>query len=598
MNSNTLKLFSDIAKIIAPPPKLTVSQWADAHRILSPESSAEPGKWNTDRAPFQREIMDAVNDPTIEEIVIMASAQVGKSEILNNIIGFYIDYDPSPIMLIQPTLETAQDYSKDRIAPMIRDTPRLRAKVDDAKAKTGNNTLLHKKFPGGQLTLVGANSPAGLASRPIRIVLADEVDRFPISAGTEGDPLSLAHKRTKTFWNRKKISVSTPTIKDQSRIEFEYENSTREQWHVSCPTCGHFQPITWGAIRFEPIGMECEQCKEISSETEWKSRPGKWVVRNPGAVKRGFHINALLSPWETWKNIIKDFKEAKKKGTELLKTWTNTTLGETWEEDANDQDHTKLVARRERYYTDVPEGVLVLTAGVDVQDDRLECEIVGWGQHETSWGIGYKIFWGDPGQEVVWEQLDMFLQTEFTGQNGVKYPISAACVDSGGHYTEDVYAFCKQREHRRIYAIKGRGGEGVAYINKPSKAGRVQVKLFTIGVNYGKDVIYTRLKEEFEDKPGYCHFPVEKEKGYDESYFVGLTSERKVTRFVKGMPKTEWIKKSSARNEPLDLRNYATAALRILNPNLDYLAEHQLTGSVFQQTTKKRRRRKVYSKGL
>ncbi|MER2121848.1 MAG: phage terminase large subunit family protein [Solibacillus sp.] len=601
VQKQTLNLFRKAAGVVAPPPKLTVSQWADSHRVLSKESSAEPGKWNTDRAPYQREIMDSISDPDTDEIVVMSSAQVGKSELINNIIGYYIDYDPSPMLLMQPTLEMAEAYSKDRIAPMIRDTPTLTKKVNSPKAKDGNNTLLQKKFAGGHLTLVGANSPASLASRPVRIVLADEVDRFPSSAGTEGDPLSLAQKRTKTFWNYKWITVSTPTIKGASRIEMEYEESTKEQWSVSCPSCGKLQPYSWPQIRFDSVAMECVHCKEQHAEVEWKSRPGEWIARNPEATKRGFHLNALASPWEKWSRIIEEFKSAKRKGTENLKTWVNTTLGESWEDKTNDQDHEKLISRRIRYNCDVPKEALVLTAGVDVQDDRLEVEVVGWAINDVSYGINYKIFYGDPGQNAVWNQVDAFLINDFIRNDGVTLNISAVCIDSGGHYTNEVYDFCKAREHRRIFAIKGKGGAGIAYINKPNKVGRQSVHLFTIGVNEGKDIIYSRLKNEFEDKPGYCYFPVEKEKGYDEAYFVGLTAERKVTRFVGSAPKIDWVKRSSnIRNEPLDLRNYALAAFRILNPDMRYLAENQLTGNVFNQRVKrkKKRRKGVLSKGV
>lgn len=601
VQKQTLNLFRKSAGIVAPPPKLTVSQWADAHRVLSKESSSEPGKWNTDRAPYQREIMDAISDPETAEIVVMSSAQVGKSELINNIIGYYIDYDPSPMLLMQPTLEMAEAYSKDRIAPMIRDTPTLAKKVNSPKAKDGNNTLLQKKFAGGHLTLIGANSPSSIASRPVRLVLADEVDRFPPSAGTEGDPLSLAQKRTKTFWNYKWISVSTPTIKDASRIELEYEESTKEQWCVSCPSCGKLQPYSWPQIRFDSVTMECVNCKEQHTEVEWKSRPGEWVARNPESSKRGFHLNALASPWEKWSRIIQEFKSAKHKGTENLKTWVNTTLGESWEEKKNDQDNEKLYSRRIRYDCDVPKEVLVLTAGVDVQDDRLEVEVVGWNVDDISYGINYKIFYGDPGQEAVWKQLDTFLMSDFIRNDGVQLIISTVCVDSGGHFTSEVYDFCKAREHRRVHAIKGKGGTGIPFINKPSKVGRQNVSLFTIGVNEGKDTIYANLKNEFEDKPGYCFFPVEKEKGYDEAYFVGLTGEYKRTRWVNGQVKHEWVKRSSnIRNEPLDLRNYALAALRILNPDLKYLAENNLTGNVYAQTTKrkKKRRRGVLSKGV
>ncbi|MCG7435555.1 phage terminase large subunit family protein [Lysinibacillus fusiformis] len=602
VKKDTLNLFRKIAKLVAPPPKWTVSQWADAERYLSPESSAAPGKWNTDRAPYQREILDSVNNPDYEEIVIKASSQVGKSEIINNIIGYFISYDPSPILLIMPTVDTAEDYSKDRIAPMIRDTPALTKKVGDPKSRNGNNTLLHKKFPGGHLTLVGANSPAGLASRPIRVVLADEVDRFPTSAGKEGDPLSLGHKRTKTFWNRKKIAVSTPTDAETSRIEAEYESSTKAQWCVSCPSCGQFQPYEWEQIRFEGVLMECVSCKEQHHEMEWKARPAKWIHRNPDARKLGFHLNALASPWERWETIIYEFQEAKKKGPEKLKTWKNTTLGEVWEEKLQENDHIKIMHRRVNYEAEVPEDVLVLTGGVDVQDDRLEVEIVGWGLGEKSAGISYKIFIGDPGQQAVWDQVDTFLAKEWTRPDGVSLSISAACVDSGGHYTTEVYEYCKAREHRRIFAIKGKGGKGVPFINRPSKVGRKKdTYLYNLGVDEAKDTINGRLKIENAEKPGYCLFPLNKDKGYDEAYFVGLTAEYKKLKSVGGVVTYQWVKRSSSiRNEPFDLRVYAFAAFRIFNPDLEYLAEHNLTGNIYKQSakTKKRRRRGVLSKGV
>lgn len=595
----TAELFRGLARILAPPPKLKVSEWADRYRKLSQESSAEPGQWRTDRAPYQREIMDAVNDPDVENVVVMSSAQVGKSEILNNIIGYFIDHDPYPMLLLQPTLDLAQAYSKDRIAPMIRDTPVLSEKIGDARSRDGDNTLLHKKFPGGHITIVGANSPSGLSSRPIRIVLADEVDRFPVSAGTEGDPLSLAHKRTKTFWNRKKVSVSTPTVKDLSRIEAEYEDSTMEQWCVSCPSCGFFRPYEWKNIRFDPVGMECLECKELHTEYEWKSRPGKWIARKE-SKKRGFHLNALASPWETWENIIEEFRDAKKKGVELLRTWTNTTLGETWEDKSGEQDIDSLINRRERYAAEIPDGVLILTAGVDVQDDRLEIEIVGWGLGEVSWGISYQTFYGDPGQLEVWNKLDDFLLKEWAYEDGSKIILSAACIDSGGHFTQEVYQFCKPREHRRVFAIKGVGGDK-AYINKAGRNNRERAALFPIGVNAGKALITARLQLKLETDPGYCHFPINEDRNYDESYFIGLTSEKRKLRYVKGQPIIEWVKKSSVRNEPFDLRNYATAALRIANPQMEVLAKRRKTGSSMNQIQKpiqRRRRRRVVSKGL
>lgn len=600
VENKTIDLFRNIAIVLAPPPKLTVSEWADEYRRLSKEASAEPGQWRTERAPYQREIMDSVNDPEVETVVVMSSAQVGKTEILLNTIGYFMDYDPSPIMMVMPTLDLAEAYSKDRLAPMLRDTPALKDKVKDARSRNSNNTLLHKKFPGGHITLVGANSPSSLASRPIRILLADEVDRFPMSAGSEGDPLNLAAKRTTTFWNRKKVYVSTPTTKGLSRIEAEYEDSTMEQWCLPCPSCGHYQPLKWAQIRFEDITMECEKCKERHTEFEWKDQEGKWVPRKEHHDKRGFHLNELASPWKRWEDIIEDFKEAKK-APETLKVWVNTSLGESWEE-PSETDGEELLKRRERYNCEIPDKVLVLTAGVDTQDDRLEVEVVGWGVGKESWGIEYKIFHGDPGQEAVWNQLDNYLQKEFKYEDGTGLMISCVCVDSGGHFTTEVYKFCKSREHRRIFAVKGKGGDGTPFIGRVSRNNREKAALFTIGVDQGKQLLISRLKTEFEGA-GYCHFPIESDKGYDEMYFDGLTSERRVIKYYKGRPKVEWIKRPGARNEPLDIRNYATAALEILNPDLEMLEKSNKNGNIYIQNRQmtgapRRRKRKVISKGL
>jgi phage terminase large subunit GpA-like protein len=600
--NDTESLFRDIAHVVAPPPELTVSEWADLYRRLSSESSAEPGQWRTDRAPYQREIMDAVNDPAVETVVVMTSAQVGKTEILLNIIGYHIDYDPAPIMVMQPTLQMAQAFSKDRLAPMLRDSPALQGKVADARSRDSGNTMLHKTFPGGHITMVGANSPSGLASRPIRILLADEVDRFPASAGAEGDPLTLAEKRTTTFWNRKKIYVSTPTIKGTSRIEAAFLNSTQEEWCLPCPSCGTHQPLTWAQIRFEDVTMECIHCNARHGEFEWKAGQGKWIAKEQNMKVRGFHLNELASPWKRWSTIIEEFKEAKKGGPERLKAWVNTTLGETWEEQGDGIESDQLSNRRERYNCEVPDGVLLLTAGVDVQDDRLEIEVVGWGVGKESWGIEYRAIYGDPGQPAVWQQLDEYLSRTWKYADGVGIGIACTCIDSGGHFTTEVYDFCKPREHRRIFAIKGQGGEGLPIVSRASRTNRKRVPLFTIGVDTGKEQILSRLKVPFPGEAGYCHFPIEPEKGYDQRYFNGLTSEKRVIRYHKGRPRFEWVKRPGTRNEPLDCRNYATAALEILNPNLELLAKSQRR-DYFKQNVPmtgapKSRRRRLISRGV
>ncbi len=578
IDSRTLNLFRKIAKVLSPPPELTVSEWADKYRKLSPESSAEPGQWNTDRAPYQREIMDAVIDAICETIVIMSSAQVGKTELILNIIGYYIAYDPSPILCLQPTLEMAQAFSKDRLAKMIRDTPALRGKVKDARARDSENTILHKSFPGGHITMVGANSAAGLASRPIRIVLMDEIDRFPPSAGSEGNPVKLAEKRTTTFWNRKKIKVSTPTIKGWSQIEKEYLSSSKEEWCVPCPCCGKYQPYEWGRIRFSDVTMECKYCGEHFKEMEWKERPGKWIAGAENKRKRGFHLNELASPWKHWEEIIDDFREAQKEmkehgDVEKMKVWINTALGETWEEKGEAADEDALLRRRERYTADLPEGVLLVTAGVDVQDNRFEVEITGWGKGYESWGILYRKIPGDLEKEETWDKLERFLEMELYFENKNSLLIACTCIDTGGHHTTEAYKFLKKMERKQklIFGIKGMGGEGIPLVNKVSTNNIEKVKIFLLGVDSGKEILMTRLRTA-DEGPGYCHFPINADRGYDEAYIKGLSSEQRVIQFKDGRPILKWVKKSSGmRNEPLDLRNYSTAAAEILRPDWDIL---------------------------
>ncbi len=303
--------------VLRPPPRLTVSQWADEYRRLSPESAAEPGRWRTDRAPYQRGIMDAVNDPTVREIVVMKSAQVGWTEILGNIVGFHVDRDPAPILLIQPTLEMAEAWSKDRLAPMVRDTPALKGKIKDARSRDSGNTLLHKQFPGGHVTIAGANSPAGLASRPIRVVLCDEVDRYPPSAGTEGDPISLARKRSTTFWNRKLLMGSTPTVKDASRIEAAFLASDQRYFLVPCPHCGtedrlRWQHVRWPEGRPEEAHYVCPHCGAVIEDTD-KLRmleSGRWEASTEFNGVAGFHLSELYSPWVTFGAMARAFTEA------------------------------------------------------------------------------------------------------------------------------------------------------------------------------------------------------------------------------------------------------------------------------------------------
>lgn len=602
MQTNTEKLFKKIFSILKPPPDLKLSEWADKYRQLSSEASASPGRWRTDKAPYQREIMDTITDIDTQKTVIMSAAQVGKTDaMVLNPIGYYVHYEPSPIMVIQPTIQMAESFSKERLSPMIRDTPVLAERIND-KSRNSGNTIQQKVFPGGHVTMVGANSPVGLRSRPIRILLADEIDAYPPSAGTEGDPLLLASKRLTTYWNKKQVDISTPTTKGMSRIEIEYEHSSKGEWNVPCPCCGELQPLKWANIIFDKNNLEkikcvCEKCGVISTESEWKERfvDGKFIHADPENPVRGFHLNALASTLSTWRETVEKFltaREEQKKGNiELMKVWTNTEMGETWEEENEILEEDELMKRREKYNCEVPDGVLYLTAGVDTQDDRFEIEVVGWGEEHESWGIKYAVIYGNLDQTQIWEDLDAFLQQTFTKADGTKLALRCVCVDSGGHYTNKVYKFCKQRFARNIFAIKGSNDSAAAYIQKPKKNNREQAYRFDLGVDTGKSLLMGRLKVE-EEGPGYCHFPKEEEKGYDQHYFEGLTAEKKVLKYKKGKPYFVWEKRDKGvhmRNEALDCRNYAAAAIEITNLPLKAPKKEAET----KQRAKKRRRKRT-----
>tara|TARA_B100001123_G_scaffold124129_1_gene144590 strand:+ start:6407 stop:8059 length:1653 start_codon:yes stop_codon:yes gene_type:complete len=521
-------------------------------------------------------MMDAVNEVGVREVVFMTSAQIGKTEILNNILGYFVHQDPAPILFIQPTLDMAEAWSKDRLAPMIRDTDALTGLFRDAKTRNSDNTLLHKKFTGGHLTMAGANSPSSLASRPIRIVLLDEEDRYPVSAGSEGDPGSLAQKRTTTFWNRLLVSASTPTVEDESKIEARYQQSDQRKYYVPCPACDATQVLSWQQIKFEKgkpetTCYECENCKERLTDAQkpWMLTHGEWVAEAAFNGSIGFHISELYSPWVRWAEMVENFLKAKRL-PETLKVWVNTSLGETWKEATEGIDPSGLLKRKENWGRIAPEEVVVITAGVDVQDDRLEAEVIGWGIGQESWSLQYHVLHGDPAQAKLWEDLDNVLGQTIKTVDGRTLSVGAACVDTGGHFTQKVYEYCKAREYRRIYAIKGASQIGKPLVSKFSKANKLRVKLFSIGTDTAKQMIYSRLKIH-QPGPGYCHFPSD----YPEEYFKQLTAERIQTKFINGHPTRIWVLAKGRRNEALDCRVYGLTALHILNPNLDALAQDQ-----------------------
>ena len=575
MNSQIQTLVRKALRAFRPPPDLKVSDWSDRERKLSPEASAEPGQWLTSRAEYQRGIMDAFSDPAVEMVVVMSSAQVGKTEILNNVIGYHVAQDPSPMLVVQPTLDMAQTWSKDRLAPMLRDTPQLQGLVKDPRARDSGNTTLHKIFPGGHITACGANSPSSLASRPVRIVLCDEVDRYPVSAGSEGDPVSLARKRASTFWNRRIGLFSTPTNKGNSRIEAAFEESDKRLYFVPCPHCKHEQSLKWSSVSWEQDKPEtaqyaCEECGALWTDAERVRaiRHGRWQATAEFKRVAGFHLSGLYSPWTPLDAAVREFLEAKKQPA-TLRVWVNTYLGETWEEQGESVDDFQLAERREEFGPQLDQGILLLTAGVDCQDDRLEVEIVGWGRDQESWSLDYRTLYGDPSSPAVWQDLDSILKQQFEREDGKILTVRAACVDSGGHHTNSVYNYVRPREGNRIFAIKGVGGEGKPLVGKPSRNNIGKIKLFPVGVDTAKDVLFSWMRIA-EPGPGYMHFPHSR----SDEYFRQLTAEKLVTRYHKGFARREWTK-VRPRNEALDVRVYSMAAFSILNLNINAMADRE-----------------------
>jgi len=576
---------------IKPPPDLKVDDWADTYRRLSPEAAAEPGLWNTDRAAYQRGMMQAISDPTVENIVFMTGAQVGKTEIINNSVGYFIHQDPSPMLVVQPTLELAKMWSQDRLSPMLRDTPVLKDKVKDARTRDSGNTLYQKSFPGGYIAIVGANSAAGLASRPIRCVFLDEVDRYPASAGSEGDPIDLARARTKTFtYNRKIVMVSTPTNKGASRIETAYEQSDQRKYYVPCPDCGHHQVLMWSQVQWDKDAPEtaqyvcedCGSCWDDAKRYRAVSR-GEWRATAEFNGTAGFHLSGLYSPWTPLGDIAREFLKAKKL-PDTLRVFLNTTLAESWEDTGERVDDFAVAERAEEYGPKLDRNILVLSCGVDVQDDRLELEVVGWGKEEESWSVDYRTLYGDPSTPQLWQDLDNILSGKYETEDGRELQIRSTCIDSGGHYTQAVYNYVRPREGKRIFAIKGAAGESRPIVSRPTRNNIGKIRLFTLGVDNIKELIFSRLKITIEG-PGYCHFPNDR----PDEYFKQLAaSEKIVTKFHKGFPRREFVK-TRPRNEALDCRVYAIGALAILNLNLNAIADKRdRAGPVSNDQPKKR----------
>jgi phage terminase large subunit GpA-like protein len=576
---------------LLPEVELALSEWSATFRLLPSKTSSEPGPWRNERTPYLMEPMDclSIGNPA-EEVVLMKGTQIGGTECGNNWLGYVIHQAPAPMMAIQPTLNLAKRFSKHRLSTMIDEMPVLRDRVAEKRSRDSANTTLMKDFPGGILVIAGANSAADLRSMPCKYIFADEIDGYPFDVDGEGDPLALADKRATNFPRRKKFKTSTPTTKGFSRIETAFLATDQRYYEVPCPHCGEHQVLRWANLRWnktpEPMPETAHYvCAHCGAEIAEHHKPemlarGRWVATAPGDGRRvGFHLSTLYSPlgWESWASLVRQFLEAKAAldvGDDTkMKTFVNTCLAETWEEQGDQVKQGDLQGRIEAYaLRTVPMGGLVLTMAVDVQGNRLEYKIKAWGAFEESWLVDYAVLWGDPadtGSSSVWAELAKVITTPLRHANGRELHVLATAIDSGGHHTHEVYQFSRQHRGRGVFAVKGLSQSGRPVLGKPTavdvnhRGERIKrgAQVWMIGTDTAKSLIYGRLK--VEAGPGCMHFP----QDLPSDYFEQLTSERLVTRYVKGRPRLEWVKPPGRRNEALDLEVYAIAAAHKLGLN-------------------------------
>jgi phage terminase large subunit GpA-like protein len=529
--------------------------------------------------------MDCLSSSSsVQRVVMMFAAQTGKTEAGSNWLGYVIDHAPGPMLCVQPTVEMAKRLSKQRLESMITDTPCLAAKIAPARARDSGNTMFSKEFSGGIMLLTGANSATGLRSAPCRYLFADEVDAFPSDVDGEGDPVALAERRTTTFARRKILLTSTPTVKDFSRIETEYLRSDQRRFYVPCPSCGGMQwlqwpRLKWDAKRPDDVQYQCEHCGERFKENHKPAMlaAGEWRATAPSNGKTaGFQLSGLYSPlgWCSWEQLVEDFLRAKSDAP-ALKVFVNTRLAETWEEDyAAAVSADGLMAKRLAYQSGTcPDGVVLLTCGVDVQDNRLAVSVWGWGEGETGWMVWHQELMGDPTQTEVWAQLDQVLVTEWPTVAGKVVKVSQVAVDSGGHCTHEVYRYVRDRVRQNVVAIKGSSRRNSPAVGKGNKVdvswqGRVLkrgVTLYQLGTDTIKTTLFGRLRHNETGGVGTLYFGM----AADEEYFRQLTSERQALRYHRGFPIREWVKKAGDRNEALDCVVYAYAAMLLFSRRMN-----------------------------
>lgn len=574
-------LLETFAAALQPPPDILLSEWADKYRVLSPEASARRGQWKT--LPYQKEPLDVLSPKHPCQIAVYKCAsQIMKTELLLTLLGFVIHLDPGPALFVEPRSDDAKALSKDRVAPMLRDTPCLNGRVAAARSRDADNATLHKSFVGGHVTFTGAISPSGLAMRPIRYLFLDEVARYPKSAGMEGSPISLAIRRTDTFDLNKKIAIASSPTDPDSAIEQWWQASDQRKFHVPCPFCGEYQVLVFSQLKWdvktrkmgEPLEAEyeCAHCqKRIPHYRKaWMNSQGRYIAENPTSRIPGFHLTQLNSAYRSWGQIAEEFLEAKKSDP-ALKTFINTVLAEEWKEKGEAPDWKRLYDRRDKTYTigTVPRGALFLTAGADVQQDRIEVSVIGWGRGEQSWLVDYIVLYGDPGRGEVWDDLTKILGTVYRHEGGADMRIRKLAIDSG-YNTQAVYRWARNHKFGPVEVVKGGSDMQSAPLSQPSPveitvAGQrlaSGVKVTTINVGHFKSELYGWLRldlpaenEEYPD--GFFHFC---EVSDTEEYCKQLTAEQLVVRYSRGGHEHREWQKVRPRNEALDTWVYARAA--------------------------------------
>ena len=563
---------------LRPTERLTVSEWSNRYRRLSVKSSSESGKFRTSRTPYIEEPMDCLSahDDT-ERVVMMFASQTGKTESMNCALGYFIDHAPAPALIVNSTIEMSKRLSKQRLDPMIEETPVLKAKIAPPRSRDSSNTMMAKDFPNGFFILTGSKSATGLRSTPCKYVLMDEVDSFVTDVDGEGDPVELAVKRATTFPKRKILLTSTPTIKDFSRIEAEYLKSDQRVYKVPCPICNFYQQLEWKQLKFDKENLketkyECISCKGLFDERHKTKmlRKGKWEAQAEGdGITKGYRLNGLYSPlgWVAWEQLVREFLAAKKDAP-LLKTFLNTRLSETWSDDFESALTAEGLLKRCEEYTEgsCPDGVLFITQGVDCQKDRLEVSTWGWGANEESWLIEHFVINGDPHQSQVWKDLDYFINRDYEHANGKTIKPVITAIDSGGIHTSEVYQYARERQALGVIAIKGQSIRNKPAIGKPTRVD-INIKgkslkkgslLYPVGVDTVKNTLIGRLKSNAEDSDAYIHFHATT----GEEYFKQITSERQQLKTNRaGFQVTMWVKKPNQRNEALDCWVYSYAAM-------------------------------------